>query len=130
MSTERHAVFYCGTQRADWKCYNCDFCTKRYDEPARKWRCDLEKLIDETYMGDGTFDAATARRMGEDCRVYNWRCPEFVEDAEERARAAAYVRDRAAAKQAFENRNRPAPWIEDWLKSKGATVEMIRGALG
>jgi hypothetical protein len=128
MSTDRHAPFYCGTQRMDWKCYNCDFCTKRYDEQEREWRCDLEWLIDESYMGDGKFDAATAKRLGEpaDCRVYNWRCPEFVEDAQERARVAEMIRAREAAQRAYENRNRPAPWIEEWLaKKKDAQTSLI-----
>jgi hypothetical protein len=100
----------------DWKCYNCDFCTKRYTD-AEKWRCDLEKLIDEAYMDDGSVSAETAKRMGEpeDCRVYNWRCPEFVEDKQERARVEELKRDRKAAKTAYENRNRPAPWIEEWM---------------
>lgn len=104
----------------DWKCYNCDFCTKRYDESVRAWRCDLEKKIDEAYMDDGSVSAETAKRMGEpeDCRVYNWRCPEFVEDTAERERVATLKREREAAKRAYENRNRPAPWIEEWLAKK------------
>jgi len=122
VSTDRHTPFYCGSQRADWKCYNCDFCTKRYDENAMVWRCDLEKQIDSAYMGDGSMTAETARRMGEpdDCCVHNWRCPEFVEDSAERAHAAAWQKAREAAKRAYENRNRPAPWIESWLSTKKA----------
>lgn len=125
MSTHPNTPFYCGSQRMDWKCFNCDFCTKRYDDSSPQsvsaWRCDLEKLIDEAYMGDGSVSAETAKRMGEpeDCRVYNWRCPEFVEDAQERARVAELVSARAAEKRAYENRNRPAPWMEEWLQKKG-----------
>jgi hypothetical protein len=119
MSTHPCTPFYCGSQRLDWKCYNCDFCTKRYSE-RHAWRCDLEKLIDEAYMGDGSMCAETAKRMGEpaDCTVYNWRCPEFVNDTEERARVAALVSAREAERRAYENRNRPAPWIEAWLAKK------------
>ena len=122
VETERHTPFYCGSQRMDWKCYNCDFCTKRYDEAKTAWRCDLERKIDEAYMGDGTFDAATAKRIGEpeDCRVYNWRCPEFTDHAAERERVAELVRAREAEKRAYENRNRPAPWIEAWLAAKSS----------
>jgi hypothetical protein len=120
MSTHPNTPFYCGSQRMDWKCYNCDFCTKRYNETFSKWHCDLERLIDEAYMGDGSMGAETAKRMGEpdDCRVYNWRCPEFVEDKAERARVATLIRDREAQKRAFENRNKPAPWIEEWLNRR------------
>jgi hypothetical protein len=119
MSTHPNTPFYCGSQRMDWKCFNCDFCTKRYNETSR-WHCDLEKLIDEAYMGDGSMSAETAKRMGDpdDCRVYNWRCPEFVEDTAERARVASVVAANRAAKIAYDNRNRPAPWIEEWLKSR------------
>ena len=121
MSTHPNTPFYCGSQRIDWKCFNCEYCTKRYDEALSTWQCDLEKLIDEAYMGDGSMSAETATRMGEpdDCRVYNWRCPEFVEDVQERARVKELASAREAAKRAYENRNRPAPWIEDWLLAKG-----------
>lgn len=106
----------------DWKCFNCGYCTKRYDEAKSTWRCDLEKVIDASYMGDGSMSAETAKRMGQpnDCRVHNWRCPEFVEDAQERARVIELVRGREAAKRAYENRNRPAPWIEDWIARRKA----------
>jgi hypothetical protein len=124
MSTHPNTPFYCGTQRFDWKCYNCEFCTKRYDETARTWRCDLERLIDEAYMDDGSVSAVTAKRMGEPdgCRVYNWRCPEFSEDASQRNRVEAAKQAREAERQAYENRNRPAPWILDWAKAKGIAL--------
>ena len=116
----RVTPFYCGSQRMDWKCYNCDFCTKRYDEARRDWPCDLEKKIDEAYMDDGSVDSATAARMGvpADCTLHNWRCGEFVEDVAERARVAENARLREAAKIAEENNRRPAPWIREWQASK------------
>lgn len=121
MSTHPNTPFYCGTQRLDWKCYNCDFCTKRYTDED-KWRCDLEKAIDSSFMDDGSVSDETARRMGlpEDCRVYNWRCPEFVEDAAERARVLELVKMCEAEKKGYQNRNRPAPWMEEWLAKKQA----------
>lgn len=120
MSTHPNIPFYCGSQRIDWKCHNCEYCTKRYDDAKASWRCDLEKAIDSSYMDDGSVSDITAKRMGlpEDCREYNWRCPEFVEDTAERARLTEMARQREAAKRAYENRNRPAPWIESWLASK------------
>jgi hypothetical protein len=124
MSTHPNIPFYCGIQRMDWKCYNCHFCTKRYNEAARTWHCDLEKLIDESYMDDGSVSADVARRMGEpdDCRVYNWRCPEFTEDTQKRARAEAEKLAREAQQRAYENRNRPAPWILEWAQKKGIAL--------
>lgn len=122
-ASSRVTPFYCGTQRMDWKCYNCDFCTKRYDESKRDWPCDLEKKIDEAYMDDGSVDESTAARMAvpQDCTVHNWRCGEFVEDTQERARVAEARRAREAAQRAYENRNRPAPWIEAWQAGKPNT---------
>ena len=110
---QRHAPFYCGTQRADWHCYNCARCTKGYDEETRQWRCDLEKKIDESYLGDGTVDAETARRMGEpsDCTVYNWRCPEF-DPAPPPPPAPRFCCI-----------NKPADWIAEWAASRGIKLE-------
>lgn len=106
--SERHTPFYCGTQRMDWKCHNCDLCTKGYDDKATQWRCDLEKKIDEAYMDDGSVDAETAKRMGEpeDCRVYNWRCTEFVAAPPRPPPPAPCV-------------NKPADWIADWMLKRG-----------
>jgi hypothetical protein len=120
MSTHPNIPFYCGSQRIDWKCHNCEYCVKRYDEAQSTWQCDLEKLIDEAYMDDGSVSDITAKRMGQphDCREYNWRCPEFVEDTAERARVKELTRQREIANCLRANRNRPAPWIEDWLASK------------
>jgi len=72
--------FYCGSQKCDWNCYNCSQCAKGYDDVKRDWLCDLEKKIDQAYMGDGSVSEETSRRMGvpDDCTVHNWRCPEFV----------------------------------------------------
>jgi hypothetical protein len=44
---------------------------------------------------------------------------EFIEDAGERARVDELIRHRAEAKRAYDNRHRPAPWIEEWLAAKG-----------
>jgi len=112
MSTEpadRHIPFYCGSQKMDWHCYNCSNCTKGYDDEARAWRCDLEKAIDNAFMGDGSVSAEIAKRMGEpeDCRVHNWRCPEFV---------AAPPRP-SPPKPAV---NKPAYWIDEWLAKRNA----------
>lgn len=114
MSDTKIAVFYCGSQRGDWKCFNCDSCKKGYDEKESEWRCDLERKIDEAYIGDGYFDAATAKRMGqpEDCRVYNWRCPEYVEDTTPRP-------EPEPVRHAL---NKPADWIAEWAAKRGVTL--------
>lgn len=107
---EKHLPFYCGSQRMDWTCFNCAQCAKGYDEKASAWRCDLEKAIDASFMGDGSVTDEIARRMGmpADCRVHNWRCPEFV---------AAPPRPAEPAKSHAENK--PAYWMAEWAAARG-----------
>ncbi|MCC6591581.1 MAG: hypothetical protein IT168_33145 [Bryobacterales bacterium] len=73
--------FYCGSQSADWKTWNCTNCQKGYDYQAEAWRCDLEQKIDEAYFGDGSVSEGVARRMGylENRERHNWPCGELVE---------------------------------------------------
>lgn len=56
--------FSCGTQSLDWKSRNCDRCTKGYDYAAETWRCEIERSIDDGFMGDGKVPMETWRRMG------------------------------------------------------------------
>lgn len=62
--SDRIRPFYCGSQWADFQCSNCDRCTKDYDVKDESYRCDLQQLIDEAALGDGTVSIETARRMG------------------------------------------------------------------
>lgn len=109
---QKVAPFYCGSQRADWKFHNCFACVHGYDDAARTWRCDLERGLDESYMGDGhvTRELAAAIGMPDDCRVHNWRCPKFEAAPPRPPPPVVY---RAV--------NKPAPWIEDWLKTRNNT---------
>jgi len=75
MAEERVRPFYCGTQKADWACRNCFKCAKGYDDDKGDWQCDLERRIDEAFMGDGTVSSDDANRMGV-CDKYTWDCPE------------------------------------------------------
>lgn len=107
---QKVAPFYCGSQRMDWKAFNCFQCVHGYDEAARKWRCDLERGLDEAYMGDGTTTPELAAAIGTpaDVRAHNWRCPKFE--------TAPPIAPRPPPPPRAVNK--PAPWIEDWLKTR------------
>ena len=73
--------FHCGSQGGDWFTSNCDRCKKSgFDgEKHKENKCDIWTELSKAVFGYGWVSEEFAKRMGvpEDCRVYNWMCPEI-----------------------------------------------------
>jgi hypothetical protein len=83
--SERISPFSCGSQMGDWETKNCANCHLQgyYRDEQRNdwaWRCDIQKAIGESYIGDGTVSEDIARRMGaiDNETRYGWRCNELI----------------------------------------------------
>lgn len=63
MTDDRVRPFYCGTQGADWRTWNCENCYK-HDSSGDAASCPIERALDEAYWSDGTVSAEIAQRMG------------------------------------------------------------------
>jgi len=85
--------FHCGTQYFDWTESNCARCKKQSIPPETfvggfltepKYKCDLEKELCDSYIGEGTIPKEIADRMGHTKNKdnYGWMCSE-VEWTEE-----------------------------------------------
>ena len=82
MTNERVRPFYCGTQAADWREWNCANCKRAgayTDETQTKfvWVCDIERALDEAWMGDGSVSGEIAQCMSYDPLRHNWTCGEL-----------------------------------------------------
>jgi hypothetical protein len=69
--------FYSGSHKADWHEYNCNTCTRGYGGNPENWHCELERALDDAYMGDGTVSAEIGARLAIESGSI-WRCPEHI----------------------------------------------------
>ena len=72
-------LFANGFEHRAWRSANCDRCALAYDEESGRYRCDLEKAIDEASWTTGQVSDEILRRMGwkdENRFILGWPCAE------------------------------------------------------
>lgn len=79
MSVKGTVLFANGFEFRAWRAANCDGCARSYDETSGRYRCDLEKAIDEASWTTGEVSDEVLHRLGwkEDNRfMLGWSCAE------------------------------------------------------